>query len=49
LFKNEALMPSDKLKDLRERKSAALLGGGEQRIDDQHKKGSSPPVNVLTY
>ena len=32
-------MPSDKLKDLRERKSAALLGGGKRRIDDQHKKG----------
>ncbi len=32
-------MPSDKLKDLRKRKSAALLGGGKQRIDDQHKKG----------
>ena len=32
-------MSSDKLKDLRERKSAALLGGGKQRIDDQHKKG----------
>ena len=32
-------MSSDKLKDLRERKSAALLGGGKQRIEDQHKKG----------
>ena len=32
-------MPSDKLKDLRERKSASLLGGGKRRIDDQHKKG----------
>jgi len=32
-------MSKDKLKDLRERKSAALLGGGKQRIDDQHKKG----------
>lgn len=32
-------MSSNKLKDLRERKSAALLGGGKQRIDDQHKKG----------
>jgi propionyl-CoA carboxylase beta chain len=32
-------MSSDKLKDLRKRKSAALLGGGKQRIDDQHKKG----------
>ena len=32
-------MPSDKLKDLRERKSTALMGGGKQRIEDQHKKG----------
>ena len=32
-------MSTDRLKDLRERKSAALLGGGKQRIDDQHKKG----------
>jgi propionyl-CoA carboxylase beta chain len=32
-------MSSDKLKDLRERKSAASLGGGKKRIDDQHKKG----------
>ncbi len=32
-------MSTDRLKDLRERKSSALLGGGKQRIDDQHKKG----------
>jgi propionyl-CoA carboxylase beta chain len=32
-------MSTNRLKDLRERKSAALLGGGKQRIDDQHKKG----------
>jgi propionyl-CoA carboxylase beta chain len=32
-------MSTDRLKDLRGRKSNALLGGGKQRIDDQHKKG----------
>ena len=32
-------MSSDKLRTLREKKSTALLGGGERRIEDQHKKG----------
>lgn len=32
-------MSSDKLRTLREKKSSALLGGGERRIEDQHKKG----------
>jgi len=32
-------MSSDKIKALHEKKSASLLGGGAQRIEDQHKKG----------
>ncbi|MGA9406554.1 MAG: acyl-CoA carboxylase subunit beta [Bacteroidota bacterium] len=32
-------MSTDRLKALRKKKSDALLGGGKQRIDDQHKKG----------
>ena len=32
-------MPSDRLNTLHSKKSAALDGGGKQRIDDQHKKG----------
>lgn len=32
-------MSTDKIKALREKKSDAMLGGGKQRIDDQHKKG----------
>ena len=32
-------MPSDRLNTLRSKKSAALDGGGKQRIEDQHKKG----------
>jgi propionyl-CoA carboxylase beta chain len=32
-------MSTDRLKALREKKSDALLGGGKQRIDDQHSKG----------
>src|SRR5437016_12722959 len=30
---------SDKINDLRLRKEQAKLGGGQKRIDDQHKKG----------
>ena len=30
---------SDKIKELRQRKALAQLGGGEKRIEDQHKKG----------
>ena len=30
---------SDKIEELRQRKEQAKLGGGEKRIDDQHKKG----------
>ncbi len=30
---------SEKIKELRQRKLQATLGGGEKRIDDQHKKG----------
>ncbi len=32
-------MSTDRLKALREKKTDALLGGGTQRIDDQHAKG----------
>lgn len=32
-------MSTDRLKALREKKTDALLGGGAQRIDDQHAKG----------
>ncbi len=32
-------MSTDRLKALREKKTDALLGGGTQRIKDQHKKG----------
>jgi len=32
-------MSSDRLKALRTKKAAALIGGGKQRIEDQHKKG----------
>jgi propionyl-CoA carboxylase beta chain len=32
-------MSTDRLKALREKKKDALLGGGTQRIDDQHAKG----------
>src|SRR5258708_10031316 len=30
---------SDKINELRQRKEQAKLGGGQKRIDDQHKKG----------
>src|SRR5713101_5471270 len=30
---------SDKLRELRARKARGLLGGGERRIEEQHKKG----------
>ncbi|HTY10570.1 MAG TPA: acyl-CoA carboxylase subunit beta [Bacteroidota bacterium] len=32
-------MSADRLKILRDKKNDALLGGGKQRIEDQHKKG----------
>jgi len=32
-------IPSDRLHDLRKRKDRSRFGGGEKRIDDQHKKG----------
>jgi propionyl-CoA carboxylase beta chain len=35
----EELMANDKIKTLRERNTAAQLGGGQKRIETQHKKG----------
>jgi propionyl-CoA carboxylase beta subunit len=32
-------MPHKRIDDLHQRKAQALLGGGQRRIDDQHKKG----------
>lgn len=32
-------MPKDKIQQLKDLKEQAKLGGGQQRIDDQHKKG----------
>ncbi|HUL43036.1 MAG TPA: acyl-CoA carboxylase subunit beta [Bacteroidota bacterium] len=32
-------IPSDRIHDLHKRKERSLAGGGEKRVDDQHKKG----------
>ena len=39
LFQLEEFMPSSKLDELNARKVQAMLGGGEHRIAEQHKKG----------
>ena len=36
----------DKVKKLIELRATAKLGGGEKRIESQHKKGNKQPVNV---
>ena len=38
---------NDKLKDLSTKIKASRKGGGEQRIEAQHKKGSSPQEKEL--